>query len=115
MKSFQKRAVLWVQTAFGALHASNVHERAHRFLEEAIELFQAAHMTREAAHAMVDYVFDREPGTANQEIGGVMLTVVTLADAMYLDAVAEGERELARVNTPETIKRCRIKHETKPR
>lgn len=112
---FQGRAVNWVREAFGSEPADCKSERAHRFLEEAFELAQAAGVTREEAALLLAYVFDRPAGEVAQEVGGVMLTLAPFAAAHEVNMHAAGEAELARVNTPAVIARCRLKNATKPR
>lgn len=81
----QKAVTEWVESRFGVDVQTNVHERAMRFLEEAIELFQAADgkCTAEDAHKLVDYVFSRPVGHQAQEIGGVMVTLYALAEQLW--------------------------------
>lgn len=71
-------------------------ERRHRFLEEAIELAQASGCTREDARIIVDYVFDRPAGAQEQEVGGVMVTLAALCNALKLTMSDAGDKELAR-------------------
>lgn len=87
-------------------------QRAGRFLEEAIELFQAVAerslpdseargaTIREAenyAHRQVAYVFNRPPGRVEQEIGGVMVTLNALAEMLGLSIAKEERTETMRV------------------
>ncbi|MCD0167106.1 hypothetical protein IHN58_15765 [Deinococcus sp. 12RED42] len=113
--SFQVRAANWVREAFGSEPADCRDERAHRFLEEALEAVQAAGTTTEEAQQLVQYVYGREEGEITQEVGGVMLTLAPFAAAFGVDMVQAGEAELARVNTPEIIEKCRRKNASKPR
>jgi hypothetical protein len=99
----------WVIAAFGREHATCIPQRATRFLEEAVELFQACifdemsrgedieHASRQMAHKLVDYVFGRPPGTIAQEVGGVGLTLLSLCEAAGIDADGAEATELARV------------------
>ncbi len=52
-----------------------------RFFEEAVELAQATDLTRGQAHELVDYVYSRERGTPEIEIGDVMLPLAGVASA----------------------------------
>lgn len=72
-------------------------QRAVRFLEEAIEAYQAAGGSEYMARRLVTYVFQRPAGTLAQELGGVGVTVLALAQAAGISADAEEEREIARV------------------
>ncbi|HEP6431533.1 TPA: Lar family restriction alleviation protein [Burkholderia cenocepacia] len=112
--SFQQRVRPWILACFGAEISADVPERNHRFFEEAGELVQSRGMTREEAHALVDYTWSRPVGEPAQEVGGVMVTLAALCLANGLDMHAAGERELARVNEPSTIERIRAKQATKP-
>jgi NTP pyrophosphatase (non-canonical NTP hydrolase) len=113
--SFQARGVAWVREAFGSEPADCKEERAHRFLEESLELVQAAGTTESEAQQLVEYVYGRSTGEVAQEVGGVMLTLAPFAAAHGVDMQEAGERELARVNTPEIIAKCRRKNASKPR
>ncbi len=112
--TFQERARQWMLICFGAKVTADIPERSHRFLEEALELTQSLGCTREEAHQLVDYVFERSVGAPGQEVGGVMLTLAALCGPAGLDMMVEGERELARVNQPDVITKIRRKQETKP-
>jgi NTP pyrophosphatase (non-canonical NTP hydrolase) len=98
---------------FGLTIARDVHERSHRFLEEALELVQANGCTASEAHAIVDYVYGRDQGDINQETGGVMVTLAALCLATGIDLDTAAEKELTRVwDKVETI---RAKHFAKPK
>lgn len=98
-QSFQARVNDWVVTYFGAAAATDRPVRNFRHLEEALELVQACGCSREDAHALVDYVFDRPSGEPVQEVGGVLTTLAALCSAQGIDMNAAGETELARVWT----------------
>jgi hypothetical protein len=93
---FQDRVNDWMTACFSVDAISDVPERLHRFLEEALELAQASGGSREDAIALVDYVFSRPPGKASLEAGGVMVTLAGLCSASGLDMFDAGEAELAR-------------------
>lgn len=114
-RTFQARAVAWVREAFGSEAADCRIERAHRFLEEANELGQAAGVTEDEAHQLVAYTYSRPAGEVDQETGGVLLTLAPFTAAYDVDMMAAAEAELARVNTAEVIERCRRKNASKPR
>jgi hypothetical protein len=97
VESFQQRVRPWLNECFGEEVARNRAERNHRFLEEALELVQSLGCTWEDARKLVDYVFSRDVGEPNQELGGVMVTLAALSFANSLDMNAAGETELARV------------------
>lgn len=90
----QRRVIEWVHAAFGV---DSVKQRAIRFLEEAVELYQACGADRIMAHGLINYVFDRKPGELGQEIGGCGVTLLALAATAGLSADGEEQRELERV------------------
>lgn len=90
----QRRVKQFVDEAFGP---DSVEQRALRFLEEAIEAFQAASGNQEQGLRLFDYVFNRPVGELSQELGGVGITLLALAETAGLDADAEEQRELRRV------------------
>lgn len=98
---------------FGAAIAGDKVERNHRFLEEALELVQAAGCTKDEALRLVAYVYGRPVGELGQEVGGVMVTLAALCLAQSLDMHAEGERELERIWTK--IETIRAKQAAKPK
>lgn len=97
-ESFQARNADWMAVAFKH-DPTDLPERVARFGEEALELQQALGQSREDAHALVDYVFDRPVGEPAQEMGGTMTTLALLAAVTSLDMIECGERELARCST----------------
>lgn len=111
--SFQQRVAPWMLECFGAEVSRDLTERSHRFLEEALELVQAAGCTPSEAHQLVDYVFGRPIGEISQEVGGVMVTLAALCLAQDIDMHAAGETELARVWTKIDV--IREKHAAKPK
>ncbi|WP_063814347.1 hypothetical protein [Burkholderia cepacia] len=113
--AFQARVQEWMLTCFGSEISADSDERCDRFYEEAGELVQARGMTRERAHALVDYTWSRPVGEASQEVGGVMVTLAALCSANDLDMQAAGEAELARINVPSTIEKIRAKQAAKPK
>ena len=96
-KPYQARVDEWVRHCFPEGANRDVLERAHRFMEEALEFCQAAGMDREDAHTLADYVYDREKGDPEQEAGGAALTHAALCTALGLDAKETSEGELRRV------------------
>lgn len=80
LDAFQKWIWNWMQECFGPPEEIAT-DRGFRFLEEALELSQAVNVTREDAHKLVDYVFDRDPGVVSDEVGDVLLTLAGVASA----------------------------------
>lgn len=93
----QKRVHEWCVAAFGQEHASSIPQRAIRLLEESIEAYQSVGADKEMAHKLIDYVFERNAGNLSQELGGIGITVLALAEAAGLSADDEEQRELERV------------------
>ena len=110
---FQSRVQPWMMETFGAEISADRVERNHRFLEEALELVQACGCIQDEAHQLVDYVYGRDQGDINQEVGGVMVTLAALCLANGFDMHAAGEKELARVWTK--IDKIRAKQAAKPK
>lgn len=110
---FQARVFPWMIACFGEELTFNSIERNHRFLEEALELVQSLGCSREDAHQLVDYVFDRPAGVAFQEVGGVKVTLAALGLAHNIDVDEASEAELARIWT--NIKKIRAKQKAKPK
>lgn len=110
---FQNRVHRWVLACFGSQIASDKEERNHRFLEESLELVQAAGCTKEEALKLVDYVFGREIGELEQEVGGVMNTLAALCNAHGIDMMLAGEIEVDRCWTK--VDKIRAKQAAKPK
>jgi hypothetical protein len=110
---FQAEVSDWLIHCFGDEIACDKRERNHRFIEEALELVQACGGTAEDCHMLVDYVFGRETGVPEQEVGGVMVTLAALcyANDMHMDDCAT--TELARIW--QKVEQIREKQKTKPR
>lgn len=94
--AYQERVADWIAECFPASARVDVLERSHRFLEEALEVVQASGCTKEDARQLVDYVFDRPTGTQEQEIGGAMVTLAALCNALDLSMNDAADAELAR-------------------
>jgi len=111
--TFQARVHDWIIACFGEEIGRDQVERNHRFLEESLELVQSLGCTVSEAHQLVDYVYGREIGEPNQEVGGVMNTLAALCTAAGLDMAGAGETELARVWTK--VEKIRAKQAAKPK
>lgn len=92
------RFLLWAQETFGDI-ALDPRERVLRFLEEAVELAQAMHVSMDTTDAVVARVYRREPGEPPKEIGQALATLELLAKAMKVDADAEATKEFIRVQS----------------
>ena len=96
MDLFQQEVVEWLIECFGVDTMTDVPNRNHRFLEEALELVQASECTRVEAHQLVDYVYDRPAGDLNQEVGGVMMTLAALCAVTTVNLNSAAKEELGR-------------------
>lgn len=96
----------WTQRTFG-IASMTVEERAGRFLEEAMELAQCF-IPKEKAQRLLDYVYSRPVGNPKQEMGGVGVTLLVLAEVLGLSASNEEMMEQARVQAvPAEVFRAR--------
>ncbi|MCP1274625.1 hypothetical protein NKW43_13200 [Gluconobacter albidus] len=111
--SFQSRTRDWTIACFGDEISSDRSERNHRFLEEALELVQAAGCTQAEACQLVEYVYGRPVGELAQEVGGVWVTLAALCNAQGVNMASAGEIELARVWTK--VEMIRAKQAAKPK
>ncbi len=93
----QKRVADWCAAAFGSDHAASVPQRGIRLAEEAIEAAQAAQCDIAMIHKLVDHVYSKPSGKLSQELGGVGITLLALAQASGLSADQEERIELERV------------------
>lgn len=114
IRSFQHMIDEWMCRCFGRAIAADKTERNYRFYEEATELVQSLGMTREDCYKLVDYVFDRPVGIAQQEVGGVMVTLTALCLASHLDLETAAIMEAERIHLPEVMEKIRQKQLTKP-
>ena len=114
LNKFQQRISTWMLNCFNLKIANDVNERNHRFLEESLELVQSLGTTKEEALILVNYVFDRELGEPYQEVGGVMVTLGALCNAVTLDMDGCAELELTRIEQPEIMNKIRLKQLSKP-
>lgn len=110
--TFQSRVQPWMMACFGAEISSDRLERNDRFIEEALELVQASHYPKERALALVDYVYGRDQGEINQEVGGVMVTLAAHCLAHGVDMHEAAETELTRIWTKVEV--IRAKQAAKP-
>lgn len=100
----------WMSECFSERTQRNKRERAFRFLEEALELFQAVGCSKEDAQELVDYVY-KQPhvGEPYQEVGGTMITLAALCNAADVNLHFAAYDELNRVNRPEVMDKIKAK------
>lgn len=68
--------------------------RALRFLEEALELVQALGITKEKVLEQVEYTFNRPVGEPVQEVGGTAFTFTALCEAIGVNPIEEGHKNV---------------------
>ena len=95
--SLTKIAFDWGVRCFGREQMSNHGTRSLRVVEEAIELCQAAGVSREDAYRVVSQVYERPAGEFKQEIGGVLMTAFLMCEMMSYDVEEVFTSELRRV------------------
>lgn len=95
-KTFQQKTDDWIVECFGLQHSKDKEQRNQRFIEEAIELVQACEMPKEDVLELVEYVYGREPGVIEQEVGGVKNTLAALCNAQEVDMDNSADKELNR-------------------
>lgn len=84
--TFQSRAVEWALDCFGYDVVMNRVERGLRVCEEVMELSQCAGVSHAQARQVVDYVFKRPvEADPEKEVGGVVVTLAVLCEAMGVD------------------------------
>lgn len=96
IKALTRIVVEWGCRCFGAEHMSNRGVRALRFTEEAIELAQACGVSEEKIAELVRVVYSRPAGTAYQEVGGSMVTLVALCHTLGTDLEDAFQIEVSR-------------------
>lgn len=112
--TFQERVTAWLFECFNQQIATNIEERADRFIEEAFELVQSSGYNPDRIAALRDYVWSRRVGDPTQEVGGVMVTLAAYCYAAGLDMHGSAETELARILRPEILEKIRAKQASKP-
>lgn len=108
---FQECVGKWLEECLGRTVAADREERGFRFVEESLELAQAAGISKEQALELVDYVYSRPVGELPQEVGGVMITLHALCYAFNLVVESCAHTELAHIQ--ENMENIRAKHAAK--
>lgn len=111
---YQEAVWKWCKDTFSGIVAyQSTRERNHRFLEEALELVQSTGMRKEDAIRVVDYVYGRPAGQTQQEVGGVMITLLALCEQQGVSCTVALTEEFDRINRPETQHVIRQKQQDK--
>lgn len=109
--SFQDGINRWLLSCMGPTITKNKRERNFRFGEEALELLQAAGCSKSDVLDLVEYVYGRERGDLEQEIGGTMVCLAALCTAHGINLELAGNLELDRCWN--NIDKIRAKHDDK--
>lgn len=96
MNDLAKIAWEWGVRCFGFQHMTNLKVRSLRCTEEVVELGQALGVPEDVVHKLVSTVYSRPPGEVRQEIGGSMVTLVCLCEALQIDPTEAFVTELRR-------------------
>lgn len=105
---WQRLAGRWSNIVFaGHLDRVTPRIRALRLLEETLELCQAEGVTPEEAAIIVRQVYSRPVGEAEQELGGVMTTLMAYAYTAGLDCESAWWREFERIMDPAMMEKVR--------
>ncbi len=102
---FQRRAWNWVIECFGRDLANDRAERNRRFLEEAVELAQSLGCDKTTILQIVEYVYTRDTGIPEQEVGGVMVTFAALCEANNIEMAVAGRNELSRISSVDVMRK----------
>lgn len=112
-RNARQRAVLeWAIRAFGRAAATSIAERADRFLEEAIELYQALGGDIARAGQIAKHVYAKPAGKIEQEIGGVGVTLLSVCECVGTSADECESSEFSRV-LAKPIEHFRKRHNAK--
>lgn len=103
----------WVCHTLGQPSAFCRKERSDRFMEEALELVQAAGMSREDVLTLVDYTYSRSQGEVRAEAGDALLCLLALISAHEL--VAEKTLDDTMARAWRDVEKIRAKNKTKPK
>lgn len=95
--SRQAQVIRWCARTFGEAVAVDKRERAERFLEEALELAQACGVDVARVSSISRHVYSKPVGEIDQEIGGVGVTLLALAENYGISADMAERNELTRV------------------
>jgi hypothetical protein len=93
----QSVATEWAIAAFTYKEATDLKQRALRLLEEAYEGYQACDGDPVMARKLLDEIDRRPVGTIFQELGGIGVTAMVLAQAAGVDFDNAVATELERV------------------
>ena len=111
---FQCLVNRWAMKCFSTEYVTDKTERGFRFLEEALELAQAAGVTRSQAFELLNYTYNRPSGIVRQEVGGVLTTLGIFCTVHDISLEMAAREELDRICEPDMMDRIRQKQAAKP-
>lgn len=88
----------WAVSTFGDV-AKDPNERALRLVEEAAEVAQSLDVDKDVLIRIIERTYSRPVGVTHQEIGGLLVCVVSLCHRLGYVADALLHAELARVTS----------------
>lgn len=107
----QSIVLAWATRMFGQC-TTQLTERALRVVEEAIEVGQAAGLTKEQVQRLIDRVYSRPAGDVREELGGLLVTCLAICEVMRISGDDLERDEMERVlSLPE--EKVREKHAQK--
>lgn len=110
-ESFQKAVQAWLAECFDDPEAVKTHERACRFIEEAVELVQSLNFPKESILSLVDHVYNKPPGELYEEAGGTLTTLAALLSSVDASLETAANNGIDRAYTK--IALVRAKHKAK--
>lgn len=113
MINFQARVDKWMLDTFGEEVSNDRRERSFRFGEEAIELLQAAGLSKVDVLKIIRRVFSRPAGRVPQEIGGTMVTLAAFCAAHAWDMDYLAQLEQTRCEGPDVQAKILAKQQGK--
>lgn len=114
LDKFQKEVADWMGVVFNGQGGKDIPTRNFRFLEEALELVQSTGCTKEEAHQLVEYVFNRPVGEPAQEVAGTLVTLAALCNMLDISMAQASHNEVNRLWQPEVMEKIRNKQKSKP-
>lgn len=103
----------WSNACFGPERLNDQHLTTVRFVEEALELAQAAGITEKEVDRIKHYVFSRPVGELRNEVGGTYITLCNLCTSFVIDMEAAARETL--LSCWRRIEQIRSKDAGKPR
>lgn len=100
LRTQRQSAILqWANATLGEATASNTGERIRRFVEEAIELVQAAGLDKQALHNIIDHIYAKPAVQMAQEIGQVGVSLLGLSEHLGIPADDEERKEFDHIQS----------------